>query len=98
MVWRKGRELPAGRVLMMDRALTWRNSMPRNSPRPTWRSTSGKSAACASSPSVLHRTRGERSERTFATLPRHASASDQLLLLHVLPGHVLRILLVDPDP
>src|SRR5215210_5678579 len=58
MVWRKGRELDAGSVLMIDRARTWRNSMPRNSPRPTWRSTSGKSAVWASSPSVFHRMRG----------------------------------------
>src|SRR5918993_3563856 len=69
MVWRKGRRPEAGGGLMIDRALTWRNSMPRNSPRPMWRSASGNSASWASSPSVLHRTGDERSERTFATRP-----------------------------
>src|SRR4051794_33279701 len=96
MVWRNGRRLPAGRVLMIDRARTCRNSIPRNSPRPMWRSASGNRAPCASSPSVLHRTGEERSERTFATLlPQRGPSAPEVVVVQPAGGHVLGVLLVD---
>ena len=40
---RKGITLSGGTVLMMERAFTWRNSIPAYAPFPTWRSATRSS-------------------------------------------------------
>src|SRR5215475_9077244 len=64
--------LEAGTWLITVRARTWKNSRPRNSPRPTCRSTSSSSANSVpwgSSSTVRHRS-------TCATLDEHTFADN----------------------
>src|SRR5579864_7068598 len=77
MVWRNGTRETFGTSLMIDRALTCRNSIPRNSPRPTCRSTRSSAAnnasGVASSGSSANRQRssGVRAVATFLTIVEH---------------------------